>query len=186
MRVLVFNGAPRYHDISIALAQVFVQAAAEHLAAASVQVVHLHQVAADLGRAQSLLQLSDSAAEAYQQVLDADLLIFSVPQYAAGLPGLFTHFFDLLDLTALRGKVALIAATGSGLYSPLLDTQLRPLLDHFGLFVMPMDSYLPHAAFTKVAAINSTLITDQQALARIRFCTQQAISLVAAKLRSVA
>lgn len=185
MRVLVFNGAPRYHHINVTLAQVFAQAAAEQ-PAATVQVLHLHQIAADLGKSESLLQLSDTAAEAYQDVLDADLLIFSVPQYAAGLPGLFTHFFDLLDVTALRGKVALIAATGSGLYSPLLDTQLRPLLDHFGLFVIPIDNYLPHSAFSTLPGINSTLLTNQQALARVRFSTQQATSLVAAKLRSVA
>ncbi|MEH8016562.1 NAD(P)H-dependent oxidoreductase [Rheinheimera muenzenbergensis] len=185
MRVLVFNGAPRRSAVNLALTQVFVEALVNYTPI-TLQVLHLHQIASDVGCAESLLQLPDSAAEAYQQALDADLIIFIVPQYAAGLPGLFCHFFELLDPTALRGKVALIAATGSGLYSPLLDTQLRPLLDKFGLFVMPVDSYLPHAAFAQQPGIHTCLLSEPQALARIRFSTQQAVSLVAAKLRSAA
>lgn len=185
MRVLVFNGAPRLSAVNIALAQVFFETLASYTPT-NLQVLHLHQIATDVGSAENLRQLSDLAADAYQQALDADLIIFIVPQYAAGLPGLFCHFFELLDPTALRGKVALIAATGTGLYSPLLDTQLRPLLDKFGLFVMPIDSYLPHAAFIRQPDVHSCQLAESQALARIRFSTQQAVSLVAAKLRSAA
>lgn len=184
MRVLVFNGAPRFSGINMALSQAFVQAVTAHKVTVVQQ--HLHDIATDLGSAASLVQLSDNAAQAYQAVLDADLIIFCVPQHIAGLPGLFTHFFELLDITALRGKVALIAATGTNRYSAMLDMQLRPLLAQMGLFVMPMDNYLPHCVFSHESRQKVPAIVDSQALIRLRFSTQQAISLVSAKLCCVA
>ena len=61
-------------------------------------------------------------------------------------------------------------------------TELEPVY----VYARAIDNDLPHSAFSKLPGIKSTLLTDQQALARVRFSTQQATSLVAAKLRSVA
>src|SRR5690606_23883513 len=72
MWVLVFNGAPRFSGINMALSQAFVQAVTAHKVTVVQQ--HLHDIATDLGSAASLVQLSDNAAQAYQAVLDADLI----------------------------------------------------------------------------------------------------------------
>lgn len=146
----------------------------------SLQHIDIATIATEFGSAGSLKELGDHAAEAYHQVLDADALIISVPVYKTSYPGLFKHFFDLLDQTALKGKLALISSSGPTLYSAILDQQLRPLLDYFGLYTLPIDTYLPDIEFA-VQPFQGYSIQNDEALVRIRFATQQLLSLTQSK-----
>lgn len=61
------------------------------------------------------LEREDIAAEiedALRTVEQADLLIAATPVFRGSYPGLFKHFFDLIDQYALANKPVLLIATG--------------------------------------------------------------------------
>ncbi|MDX3773055.1 NADPH-dependent FMN reductase [Chromatiaceae bacterium AAb-1] len=180
MKIIGLSGALTSASTTRALVQAYLQATADH-AQVSTGLVDLADIATELGAAKDLRQLADNAAEAYHQVLEADALIIAAPVSRTSYPGLFKHFFDLLDQTALRGKTAIIAATGPTLYSAILDQQLRPLLDYFGLYTLPIDTYLSEPEFAVLPFNQGYCIQNDEALVRIRFATQQLISLTKAK-----
>ncbi|MEU8346240.1 FMN reductase [Actinomadura meyerae] len=70
---------------------------------------------------------------------DADFLIAAVPVYRGSYPGMFKHFFDLVDQYALAGKPVLLAATGGGDHHALvLEHALRPLFAFFQALTVPV------------------------------------------------
>lgn len=79
--------------------------------------------------------------------LQADALIVASPVYKGSYTGLFKHFIDLLEPTALTGKPVLLAASGGGdRHALVIEHQLRPVFGFFeahtlatGLYVSPSD-----------------------------------------------
>ncbi|MFJ1284509.1 NAD(P)H-dependent oxidoreductase, partial [Acinetobacter baumannii] len=62
--------------------------------------------------------------------------------------GLFKHFFDLLDPTALRGKPVLLTATGGGdRHALIVEHQLRPLFGFFEAYSLPTAIYATERDF---------------------------------------
>jgi MsuE subfamily FMN reductase len=58
----------------------------------------------------------------------ADALIVGTPVYRASFTGLFKHFFDFVEQTALVDVPVLLAASGgSDRHALVLEHQLRPL-----------------------------------------------------------
>ncbi|HEU4915493.1 MAG TPA: FMN reductase [Acidimicrobiia bacterium] len=77
-------------------------------------------------------------ATAIDKVVKADGLIAATPIFSASYSGLFKTFFDVLEVDALAGKPALIAATaGTARHSLALEHVVRPLFSYLHAVVVP-------------------------------------------------
>src|SRR5262245_47190124 len=86
--------------------------------------------------------LDRQAQAILQSVVEADLLVVGSPTYKGSYTGLFKHFFDLVDPTALRGKPVVLTATGGGdRHALVVEHQLRPLFGFFEAFALPTAVY---------------------------------------------
>jgi FMN reductase len=71
----------------------------------------------------------------------ADALIVGTPVYRASFTGLFKHFFDFVEQTALVDVPVLLAASGgSDRHALVLEHQLRPLFSFFQAQTLPIGS----------------------------------------------
>lgn len=72
----------------------------------------------------------------------ADLLVVGTPIFRASYTGLLKHFFDLVDIDAMRGrKVVLCATGGTAMHGLVLEHQLRPLMSFFSMLTVPTTLY---------------------------------------------
>lgn len=184
MKAVVVSGDPLPGTRSLAIAKRY-QAALLQYPTVQQSLFDLSIWGGLLGSATTLQQLPDHALDACQQLLDADLMIIICPIFHQGLPGLFKHIFDLLDPTALRNKIALLCTTGNSLYSNVSEQQLRPLLEYFGLFVLPIDSYIPYSELDSAPLPYCFSLNNAQQLQRIYFSVNQAVSLAKGQQRSI-
>ncbi len=98
----------------------------------SSETYDLGQVGTDLGSARSLFDLSEGGRHIVDRIVHAKALVIACPVYKGSYPGLFKHFFDLLDPACLIGKPVLLAAVGGGeKHALMVEQHLRPL---FGFF----------------------------------------------------
>jgi len=129
-------------------------------------VIDIADIAKDLGQALSTVNLAPSLQYAYQQLEDADILVIGVPVYKASYPGLFKHFFDLIDPKLLEGKVAVIAATGgSDQHALVLEHQLRTLLNYLGIYSAPKTIFAKDTDFTNYQLNNPVIVERIDAVA---------------------
>ncbi|MDD2932654.1 MAG: NAD(P)H-dependent oxidoreductase [Methylotenera sp.] len=125
------------------------------------KLIDIADIAQDLGKTFSAENLSPALQKAYQQLETADVLVIGVPVYKASYPGLFKHFFDLIDHKVLEGKVAVIAATGgSDQHALVLEHQLRTLLNFLGVYTAPKTVFAKDADFTNYQ-VSSADITER-------------------------
>lgn len=100
--------------------------AAHHGLAAS--TFDLEDIGPSLGIAKWSRDLDDRARTILSEILAADVLVIGSPTYKGSYTGLFKHFFDLIDPSALRGKPVVLTATGGGeRHALVIEHQLRPL-----------------------------------------------------------
>lgn len=94
------------------------------------------------GSAKWARDLDGQAHAILDRVVAADVLVVGSPTYKGSYTGLFKHFFDLVDPTALRGKPVVLAATGGGeRHALIVEHQLRPLFGFFEAFALPTAIY---------------------------------------------
>ena len=99
----------------------------------------------------------------------ADALIVGTPVYRASFTGLFKHFFDFVEQTALVDVPVLLAASGgSDRHALVLEHQLRPLFSFFQAQTWPMGVYPTDRDFTRQYTIHSEALRDRITLAVAR------------------
>ena len=99
----------------------------------------------------------------------ADALIVGTPVYRASFTGLFKHFFDFVEQTALVDVPVLLAASGgSDRHALVLEHQLRPLFSFFQAQTLPIGVYATDRDFTPEYTIKSEHIQDRITLAVAR------------------
>ena len=99
----------------------------------------------------------------------ADALIVGTPVYRASFTGLFKHFFDFVEQTALVDVPVLLAASGgSDRHALVLEHQLRPLFSFFQAQTLPIGVYATDRDFTPEYTIKSEHIRDRITLAIAR------------------
>ncbi|MGB3028090.1 FMN reductase [Paradevosia shaoguanensis] len=129
-----------------------------------------------LGAALSREELSPEALAIVEAVENADVLVVSSPVYKGSYTGLFKHFFDFVDPTALIGKPVVLAATGGGpRHSLVVEHQLRPLFGFFSALTIPTSVYAEDKSFEDFRQV------DPGILARIDLAASQTAVLVAAQ-----
>ncbi len=102
----------------------------------------LDDVGPTLGAARWARDLDDTGHKVLDAVVGAEVLVVGSPTYKGSYTGLFKHFFDLIDPSALRGKPVLLTATGGGeRHALMVEHQLRPLFAFFEALVLPTAVY---------------------------------------------
>ncbi|TIX05987.1 MAG: FMN reductase, partial [Mesorhizobium sp.] len=84
--------------------------AAQRIGAAST-VFDIQDLGASFGQARRLGDLDAYALTLVERFTEASVVVIGSPTYKGSYTGLFKHFFDLLDPTALRGKPVILVAT---------------------------------------------------------------------------
>jgi len=111
-----------------------------------------------LAHARRLSDLDPSARNIVERLLGASVLVVGSPTYKGSYTGLFKHFFDLLDPTALKGKPVILAATGGGeRHSLIVEHQLRPLFGFFEALTMPTAIYASDRDFADGVLVSEAI-----------------------------
>jgi len=99
----------------------------------------------------------------------ADALIVGTPVYRASFTGLFKHFFDFVEQTALVDVPVLLAASGgSDRHALVLEHQLRPLFSFFQAQTLPIGVYATDKDFSAEYTVKSEQLLDRIKLAVAR------------------
>lgn len=149
-----------------------VQAILDELAEATqikVHFVKLSEIGPLLGGAIYRNQLPQRVQDDLAAVEAADALIVGTPVYRASFTGLFKHFFDFVEQTALVDVPVLLAASGGNdRHALVLEHQLRPLFSFFQAQTLPIGVYATDRDFTPAYTVNSEQLSDRITLAVAR------------------
>lgn len=127
----------------------------------------------DLGQsfpvAKSARDLDAQARRVIDEVVGAQVLVVGSPTYKGSYTGLFKHFFDLVDPTALRGKPVLLTATGGGeRHMLLMEHQMRPLFAFFEALAMPTSIYATEKDFAEGLPVSPGIVARmEQGIAQV-------------------
>ncbi len=114
-------------------------------------------------------QLPERVQHDLAAVEAADVLIVGTPVYRASFTGLFKHFFDFVEQTALVDVPVLLAASGgSERHALVIEHQLRPLFSFFQAQTLPIGVYATDKDFTPEYTIHSELLRERITLAVAR------------------
>lgn len=180
LNVVVVNGSPHVSSRTRVLLEAITQELRQDLEMQVHQVL-LHELVPDIATVLDRKDIPMPASLAFDQIEAADLLIVGSPVFRAGLPGLFKHLFDLIDMSAMKGKPVLLAATGgSDRHTLVIDHQLRPLFGFFQSLTLPVGVYAGPADII-AGGIVTTAVREQIALAvaAARPWLQQRVSVAA-------
>ncbi|MGK5735190.1 FMN reductase [Acinetobacter junii] len=149
-----------------------VQAILDELAEATqinVHFIKLSEIGPLLGGAIYRNQLPQRVQDDLAAVEAADALIVGTPVYRASFTGLFKHFFDFVEQTALVDVPVLLAASGgSDRHALVLEHQLRPLFSFFQAQTLPIGVYAIDRDFTPEYTVKSEQLADRVTLAVAR------------------
>lgn len=77
-------------------------------------------------------------ADAFAQVVAADLVVVGTPVYKGSYTGLLKFFIDFLSPESLSGVPVLLSAVGGNdTHALMIDHELRPLFGFFGAHTLP-------------------------------------------------
>lgn len=123
------------------------------------QLIEMGAIAPQLAGSVWRSQLPDAVEQQLAAVEQADVLVVASPVFRGSYPGLFKHFFDLIDQDALIDKPVLLAATGgSERHSLVIDHQLRPLFSFFQARTLPLGVYATDKDFVDYQLHSEALI----------------------------
>ncbi|WP_099331922.1 CE1759 family FMN reductase [Actinomyces minihominis] len=104
---------------------------------------------------------TDSLNQALDSLIDADVVIAATPVYKAGMSGLFTSFWDLVDDDAVLGTPVILAATaGTPRHGLVPDELMRGLFAYLRSIAVPTSVF---AATEDLAAPASLRKRSQRA-----------------------
>lgn len=135
----------------------------------NVHFIKLSEIGPLLGGAIYRNQLPQRVQDDLAAVEAADALIVGTPVYRASFTGLFKHFFDFVEQTALVDVPVLLAASGgSDRHALVLEHQLRPLFSFFQAQTLPIGVYATDRDFTPEYTVKSEQLSDRVTLAVAR------------------
>ncbi|HUN35230.1 MAG TPA: CE1759 family FMN reductase [Trebonia sp.] len=104
----------------------------------TVSVIELREIAAEIATALTSQLVGPRLQAAVDSLASADGIIVSAPVYKAGISGLVTSFFHVLDNDLLIGKPVVLAATaGTARHALVVDDQMRPLFAYLRALPVP-------------------------------------------------
>lgn len=104
-----------------------------------------------------------TAGESLCRIVEqADFLIVASPVYRASYTGLLKHLFDIIDKDAMRGRGAILVATGgTPMHGLVMEHQFRPLMGFFRIQVAPTTVYALETDFTDQQSISSASLKER-------------------------
>jgi FMN reductase len=175
LRVVVVNGSPSRRSKTVGLVEVVLDTLKGMLPVESSQV-DVYRLGPAFTGALERDDVTPDVEATLRLVEEADFLIAATPVYRGSYPGMFKHFFDLVDQYALANKPVLLAATGGGDHHALvLEHALRPLFAFFQALTLPVAVFASAGDFDGVTLLNprvygriETGLTDVVDLLRAR------------------
>ena len=135
----------------------------------NVHFIKFSEIGHLLGGAIYRNQLPQRVQDDLAAVEAADALIVGTPVYRASFTGLFKHFFDFVEQTALVDVPVLLAASGgSERHALVLEHQLRPLFSFFQAQTLPIGVYATDKDFSPEYTVKSELLAARITLAIAR------------------
>ncbi|MGW4591394.1 NAD(P)H-dependent oxidoreductase [Amycolatopsis thermoflava] len=154
LRVVVVNGSPSRQSKTMGLVDV-VLATLRTMLPVEASQVDVYRLGPGFTGAAERDEVTPEVEDMLRLVENADLLIAATPVYRGSYPGMFKHFFDLVDQYALANKLVLLAATGGGDHHALvLEHALRPLFAFFQALTVPVAIFASAGDFDGVTLLN--------------------------------
>jgi FMN reductase len=159
-RVVSVNGSPRFPSRTEVLVRA-IGAAIADASGASWRHMPVTEIAPMVMPALTRDALDADGEAIIAEIEAADVIVIGTPVYRASFTGALKHVFDLVHYEALRGRIAVLAATGGNRHHGLVtEHQLRPLMSFFGMHTVPTTVYAEEADFDGYA-IRSALIRER-------------------------
>lgn len=180
IQMVAFSGNSHRPSRSRNMADLIARRIQRHVAA---DLAHYDIIDASpgLGAALTRQSLTPEALAVVEAVERADVLVVCTPVYKGSYTGLFKHFFDFVEVTALVGKPVVISATGGGpRHALVVEHQLRPLFGFFSALTIPTAIYAEDQNF------EGGDIVDPSILARIDMAAEQTAALIGTTHRPAA
>lgn len=154
LRVAVVNGSPNEQSKTMGLTNVALKTLS-HKLSIEVRRIDVYRLGTGFTEAITREDVAPAVDEELKAAEDADLLITATPIYRGSYPGLFKHFFDLIEQYALADKPVLLLATGGGEHHALaLDHVLRPLFAFFQARTLPVGVFASSGDFDGTLLLN--------------------------------
>jgi FMN reductase len=154
LRVVVVNGSPNRPSKTMGLVDVVLETLAGMLPLEASRI-DVYRLGPGFTGAVEREDVTPDVEAALRQAEIADLLIAAIPVYRGSYPGMFKHFFDLIDQYALANKLVLLVATGGGEHHALvLEHALRPLFAFFQALTVPVGTFASAGDFDGITLLN--------------------------------
>jgi FMN reductase len=162
LRVVVVNGSPSQPSKTMGLVDVILDTLAGTVPVETSRI-DVYRLGPGFTGAIEREDVTPEVEAALRLAEQADLLIAATPVFRGTYPGIFKHFFDLIEQYALANKPVLLAATGGGDHHALaLEHALRPLFAFF------QASTVPVAVFASAGDFDGTLLLNPRVYGRIQ------------------
>jgi FMN reductase len=175
LRVVVVNGSPNRPSKTMGLVDVILETLAGMLAVETSRI-DVYRLGPGFTAAIERDDVTAEVEAALRLAEDADLLVAATPVFRGSYPGMFKHFFDLVDQYALANKLVLLAATGGGDHHALaLEHALRPLFGFFQALTVPV------AVFAAAGDFDGTVLLNPHVHGRIQVGLTDVVDLLRAR-----
>jgi FMN reductase len=159
LQVVVVNGSPSHPSKTVGLIEVVLDRLA-NIVPVETSRIDVYDLGPDFTATVDRAAVAPQIDAVLRRAETADLLIAATPVYRGSYPGLFKHFFDLVDQYALANKLVLLAATGGGEHHALvLEHELRPLFGFFQALTVPVAIFAASGDFDGATLLNPTVAT---------------------------
>jgi FMN reductase len=175
LRVVVVNGSPNRPSKTMGLVDVVLETLAGMLPVETSRIDVYHLGPGFTGAVERVDVTPD--VEATLRLAEStDVLIAAAPVYRGSYPGMFKHFFDLVDQYALANKLVLLVATGGGEHHALvLEHALRPLFAFFQALTVPV------GIFASAGDFDGTTLLNPRVHSRIQMALADVVDLLRAR-----
>lgn len=154
LRVVIVNGSPNEQSKTMGLVDVVLDTLRQMLPIETTRI-DVYRLGPGFTEATEREGLTPEIEAEVRLAEDADLLVSATPVYRGSYPGMFKHFFDLVDQYALSNKPVLLAATGgTDRHALVLEHELRPLFAFFQALTVPVAFYASAGDFDGTMLLN--------------------------------
>ncbi|MEV4570208.1 NAD(P)H-dependent oxidoreductase [Nonomuraea sp. NPDC049419] len=180
VRVAVVNGSPNEPSKTMGLVDVIL-ATLDGMMPIEVARIDVYRLGPGFTGAVERDDVTPEVESALRLAEGAGLLVAAAPVFRGSYPGMFKHFFDLVEQYALAGKPVLLAATGGGEHHALmLEHALRPLFGFFQALTVPV------AIFASAGDFDGTLLLNPRVHGRVELALADVADLLRARAASPA